>query len=115
MADANSWTNITYEVRDQVATITMNTPENLNLLSMAMIREVDQAMLAADADNEVRVIIFTGAGRAFSAGHDLSGKTKEAPPPGSPREGSVEARLDFEQEYYYDANLRIRNLKKPTI
>jgi enoyl-CoA hydratase len=115
MGEGHNFTNITYEVRDLVAHITMNTPENLNLLSPAMIREVDQAMLAADADNNVRVIIFTGAGRAFSAGHDLSGKSREAPPPGSPREGSVEARLDFEQEYYFDANLRIRNLKKPTI
>lgn len=109
------YNNILYEVSDKVATITLNTPGNLNLLGPAMIREIDHAMKAAEKDNDVRVIIFTGTGRSFSAGHDLSGKTREAPPPGSPRPGSVEARYDFETEYYYEANLTIRNIRKPTI
>jgi enoyl-CoA hydratase len=60
------------------------------------------------------VVIFTGAGRAFSAGHDLSGRPREIPE-GTPPPGSVEFRFDFEEEYYLEANLTIRNLRKPTI
>lgn len=108
------WENITYEVRDHVAQITMNRPETLNTLTAAMIKDVDEAMRTADRDPEVRVIVFTGAGRAFSAGHDLSGRPREIPP-GAARPGSVEFRFDFEEEYYLEANLTIRNLRTPTI
>jgi enoyl-CoA hydratase/carnithine racemase len=108
------WENVTYEVDNHIATITMSRPETLNTLTAAMIRDIDEAMKTADRDPGVRVIIFTGAGRAFSSGHDLSGRPREIPP-GSPRPGSVEFRFDFEEEYYLEANLTIRNLRKPTI
>ena len=108
------WENVTYEVRDHVAHLTMNRPENLNTLTAAMIRDIDEAMQTADRDPDVRAIIFTGAGRAFSAGHDLSGRPREIPP-GSPPPGSVEFRFNFEEEYYLEANLNIRNLRTPTI
>ena len=108
------WENVTYDVRDHVAHITMNRSETLNTLTAAMIRDIDEAMKTADRDPDVRVIIFTGAGRAFSAGHDLSGRPREIPP-GSARPGSVECRFDFEEEYYLEANLNIRNLRTPTI
>lgn len=107
--------NVLYEVRDNVAHITMNSPETLNTLTAELIGAIDDAMKRADADPEVRVVIFTGAGRGFSAGHDLSGRPRKEPPPGSPPKGSVEHRLDFEEEYYLNANLTIRNLRKPTI
>ena len=108
------WENVTYDVRDHVAHITMNRPETLNTLTAAMIRDIDAAMKTADKDPDVRVIVFTGAGRAFSSGHDLSGRPREIPP-GSARPGSVEFRFDFEEEYYLEANLTIRNLRTPTI
>src|SRR4051812_20116554 len=96
--------NVTYEVRDHIAHVTMNRPETLNTLTAAMIRDIDEAMKTADRDREVRAIVFTGAGRAFSSGHDISGRPREIPPD-SDRPGSVEFRFDFEEEYYLEANL----------
>jgi enoyl-CoA hydratase len=107
--------HLIFEVRDRVAHITMNRPESHNTLTTEMIEEVDAAMREADADPEVRVIIYTGAGRSFSSGHDLSGRPREEPPPGTPRPGSVEHRFDYEETYYLEANLTIRNLRTPTI
>ena len=106
---------VLYDVSDHVAHITMNSPDTLNTLTAQMIGEIDDAMKLADRDRDVHVIIFTGAGRAFSAGHDLSGRPREEPPEGGPRPGSVEHRFDFEQEYYLPANLNIRHVGKPTI
>ncbi len=55
-----------------VATITLNRPEKLNALTMAMLADLDAALGAIDADNDVRVVIVTGAGeKAFSAGADV--------------------------------------------
>jgi len=110
-----AYEHILYEVSDKVATISLNTPGNINLLGPAMIREIDDAMKAAEKDTSVRVVVLTAAGKSFFAGHDLSGRTREEPAPGAHRPGSVEARWDFEEEYYYEANLTIRNLRKPTI
>lgn len=108
------WENLLYEVRDQVAHITMNRPESINLLSMDMIQDIDEAMKEAERDPEVRVIIFSGVGRGFSAGHDLSGRPRK-PMETPARPGTVEYRFDFEEKYYLEANLTIRNLKKPTV
>ena len=108
------WEDVGYMVADHVAHITMERPETLNTLTAAMIRDIDGAMKTADHDADVRVVIFSGAGRAFSAGHDLSGRPRESPE-GSPPPGSVEFRFEFEEEYYLEANLTIRNLRKPTI
>lgn len=105
--------NVLYEVRDHVAHVTMNRPETMNAMSSALIRDVDAALLEAERDDDVRVVIFRGAGRSFSAGHDLSGAPREHRPDAPP--GTVENRFDYEDEFYVDANLRIRNLKKPTI
>jgi len=55
-----------------VATITLNRPEALNAITPDMTAELHQALDAADADAEVRAIILTGAGRAFSAGYACS-------------------------------------------
>lgn len=56
---------------DGIATITMNRPARLNALNGALIADLGAAMDAAEADDAVRVIVLTGAGRAFSAGFDL--------------------------------------------
>jgi enoyl-CoA hydratase/carnithine racemase len=64
--------HIAYEVADRVATITLNRPEKLNAFTGKMMRELHQAFDLADADDEVRAVIMTGAGRAFCAGADLS-------------------------------------------
>lgn len=64
---------ILYEVRDHVATVTLNRPEALNAWTDVMADEVWQAMHAAERDDAVRVIVLTGAGRAFCAGGDVTG------------------------------------------
>ena len=63
---------ITYEVSEQILTITLNRPDKLNAFNATMLRELIEAFDAADKDDEVRAIIVTGAGRAFCAGADLS-------------------------------------------
>ena len=64
---------ITYNVADNIATITLNRPENMNAFTNLLQRELVEAFDRVDADDAVRVVIVTGAGdRAFCAGADLS-------------------------------------------
>jgi enoyl-CoA hydratase/carnithine racemase len=67
-----NFVTIEYEVADRVATITFNRPDQLNALSPEMIRELRQAYAAAEADENVWLIIVTGKGRAFCAGADVT-------------------------------------------
>jgi enoyl-CoA hydratase/carnithine racemase len=67
------YTQIVYEVSEHIATITLNRPEHLNAFTNVMMREVIDAFDRVDADDDVRVVIVTGAGRGFCAGADLSG------------------------------------------
>ena len=63
--------HITTELADGVFTITLNRPDRLNAWTGTMARELHAALDRADADDDVRAVIFTGAGRAFCAGADL--------------------------------------------
>lgn len=65
--------NLLYEVEDGVLTITLNRPEKLNAMNEGLRTDIIRALDCADADDDVRAVIFTGAGRAFCAGADLSG------------------------------------------
>jgi enoyl-CoA hydratase/carnithine racemase len=67
-----AYETITYEVSEQILTITLNRPDKLNAFNATMMRELIEAFDAADGDDDIRVIIVTGAGRAFCAGADLS-------------------------------------------
>jgi enoyl-CoA hydratase/carnithine racemase len=62
-----------YEVDERVCTLTLNRPEKLNAVTATSIEELIAAFDEADRDDNVRVVIVTGAGRAFCAGADLSG------------------------------------------
>jgi enoyl-CoA hydratase/carnithine racemase len=64
---------IRYAVEDGILTITLHRPEKLNAFTTRMMYELLDAFERADADDAVRVVIVTGAGRAFCAGADLSG------------------------------------------
>jgi enoyl-CoA hydratase/carnithine racemase len=67
-----SFEQITTELSDGIFTITLNRPERLNAWTATMGRELIEAFDAADADDEVRAIIMTGAGRGYCAGADLA-------------------------------------------
>jgi enoyl-CoA hydratase/carnithine racemase len=64
---------IRYDVADGTATITLHRPDRLNAFTRTMARELVAAFDLADADDAVRVVLLTGAGRAFCAGADLAG------------------------------------------
>jgi enoyl-CoA hydratase/carnithine racemase len=67
-----SYQEILYCVADRVATITLNRPDKLNAWTAVMEQEVRRAIYGAEADENVRVIVLTGAGRGFCAGADMS-------------------------------------------
>jgi enoyl-CoA hydratase/carnithine racemase len=68
-----SYNTIIYDVEDGILTLTLYRPEKLNAFTGEMLTEMIDAFDRADADDDVRAIIVTGAGRAFCAGADLSG------------------------------------------
>jgi enoyl-CoA hydratase/carnithine racemase len=68
----SDFTEIRYEVADGIATITLNRPDQLNAFTATMCLELLAAFDRTDADDDVRVVIVTGAGRGFCAGADLS-------------------------------------------
>jgi len=66
-----SYQDITYQVEDPVAIITMNRPDQLNAFTNRMLAEIRHALAAAEQDEAVVGIILTGAGRGFCAGMDM--------------------------------------------
>jgi enoyl-CoA hydratase/carnithine racemase len=63
--------DLLYEKDGAIATITLNRPEALNAISLPMLSSLSAALRDADADEAIRVIVMTGAGRGFCAGLDL--------------------------------------------
>jgi enoyl-CoA hydratase len=70
---------VLYHPRAPAAHITLNRPEKLNALSTGLVDQLEAALRRAVADDEVKVIVLRGAGRAFSAGYDL-GEEVSSPP-----------------------------------
>ncbi len=71
--------NIIYEVENGRARITLNRPEKLNALTLELQEELNEALWEADNNNDVHCVILKGAGRAFSAGYDLTGAGGKVP------------------------------------
>ena len=69
---APTFETLLYSVEDGIATVTLNRPEKLNAFNTQMMKDMIAAFDATDADDAVRCVIVTGAGRAFCAGADLS-------------------------------------------
>jgi len=72
-----SYRTILYDVQDHILKLTFNRPEKLNAFSRELVRETIEAFQLADLDDDIHLIIVTGAGRAFSAGYDISGVRDE--------------------------------------
>jgi len=89
---------ILVEKRNHLAILSFNRPEKLNAINVQVKREVSQALSELEADDDVRVVIMTGAGRAFSSGYDIT-----AP------ESELEEFMSLEEEE------KLVNLDKPTI
>lgn len=100
--------SIIYGVKDGVAKLTLNRPEKLNSLNVPLMKEVREAMAAAQADKDARVLVVTGAGRGFCAGADLSARAEDALPGLSPGQQTWK-RMD---EYF---NPMIRDLNECTL
>lgn len=100
--------HILYEVDDRVAVITLNRPEMLNAWTLTMMENILDALDLADRDDDVRVVIFTGAGRAYCAGADLSAG-------GFPRTGDSPDGPALIRDTAGQVTLRLFNMKKPVI
>ncbi|MBI4590596.1 MAG: enoyl-CoA hydratase/isomerase family protein [Candidatus Rokubacteria bacterium] len=70
-----AYQTLLFDVKDQVATITLNRPEAYNALNLPLASEFFHAVLEVDEDPEVRCVVVTGAGKAFCAGGDVKGFT----------------------------------------
>lgn len=99
--------SIIYTVTDHIAHITLNRPERLNALNKASLQEINHAMDQAEADADVRAIVVSGSGRAFSSGFDLKAQMEQQP------EGAKVWReiLDLD----FNTTMRFWNSPKPTI
>ena len=72
MSTNSTYTEIIYEVSDNIATVTLHRPDKMNAFTGVMMNELLQVFDEIDADDNVRAVIVTGSGRAFCAGADLS-------------------------------------------
>lgn len=63
--------NVLYRVEDSVAWLTLNRPQRLNAMTNALMQGICDGLAQVDKDQTVRVVVITGAGRAFCAGADL--------------------------------------------
>ena len=102
---------IRYRVEDGLLTITLDRPEKLNAFTPRMMHELLEAFDRADADDAVRAVIVTGAGRAFCAGADLSTGGRTFDPTG----GEKPQRIDEHRDGGGLVALRIFESKKPVI
>ena len=103
-----TYQNIRFEVQDGIARLTLNRPDKLNSFTGAMQLELRAALDAVQDDNSIRVLVLSGAGRAFCAGQDLN-DPEMAMKPMLPDIGNVV------EKYYKPLILRLQNLRVPTL
>jgi enoyl-CoA hydratase len=119
---------LTYESFDDdtIVRIMLDRPEYKNAQHRALLVELDDAFMRAEADDTVRVVILGGHGTMFSSGHDtgtpeaLADLSSENPHPtrlihGATRDTSVERMYHQEWHYFFENTLRWRNLRKITV
>ena len=103
--------DITYDVSDGIATITLHRPDKMNAFTGRMMHEIISALDQTDADDNVKVVIFTGAGRAYCAGADLSSGGETFAKGGS----DVQTKQGVPRDGGGLVSLRIFNSLKPVI
>ena len=101
--------DVRYAVDGHVATITLARPDKLNAFRMETMRDMLAALDQADADDDVRAVVVTGEGRAFSAGADISGGAQAFEP------GQVEKTAEVPRDGGGILALRIHEMRKPMI
>ena len=100
---------IVVEKTGAVLRVRLNRPDKLNAQNPTLLNELDAACREGSADPDVRVIVLSGQGRAFSAGHDLEY------PGYDQRLYTYQTRMDMERGLFVENLLRLRNLPQPTI
>jgi enoyl-CoA hydratase len=112
---AEPYKHILYATADRIARITLNAPEKRNALSFSMRDEVVRALRAAEADDEVSVVLIDGAGPSFCSGYDLSPGNRDNPKDGWVHSAHFDAWTDqFARSCLRDW-LTIRDLLKPVV
>lgn len=121
-----TYENILYSVEDNIATITLHRPDKLNAFTFDMLSELLDVFDRIDADDDVRAVIVTGAGRGFCAGADLSNGSKTFDydnrpdrDPGAPSPVRPDGSIDWTSYDTRDTGgiltLRIYDCTKPVI
>ena len=103
-----TYETIQFTIDAGIATLTLNRPERLNSFTQAMHLEVRDALRRVEDDRTVRVLLLTGAGRAFCAGQDLNDRAVEPGAPGVDLGESVE-------KFYAPLVLTLTSLPLPVI
>lgn len=103
--------DILLDISDGIATITLNRPDKMNAFTGRMMYEIIEALDITDADDDVKVVIFTGAGRAYCAGADLSSGGETFAKGGS----DVQTKQGVPRDGGGLVSLRIFNSLKPVI
>jgi 2-(1,2-epoxy-1,2-dihydrophenyl)acetyl-CoA isomerase len=96
---------ILFDIKDNVAVLTLNRPEKLNALNRSLAHELQDQLLACDENDSVRAVVLTGAGRAFCSGQDL----QEFPPDKVP---DIEKSID---ENYNPTIRLLKTIRKPVL
>ncbi len=108
-ATMTEYETIEVQTADRVRTITMNRPEVYNALNDTLTYELQDALKHAGRDNDVRVVILTGAGKAFCSGQDLGDLKQKYVPGYVPHLGE-----DLRKRYNPIVK-RIRQMPKPVL
>lgn len=96
--------NVLFDKINNIGIITFNRPDTLNALSSGFVKEIEETVKSAEADDEVYVLVLTGAGRGFIAGADVAEMYPMGP----------DEIFEF-SSYATDLNLRLEKMSKPVI
>lgn len=102
-----SYKALLLQIQDKIATITLNRPEHLNALNLDLSKELLEAVLNCGENKNIRVVIITGAGKAFSAGGDVKAFKENLP--------NIAVYLKHQTTYLHKAISNIARMPKPVI